>query len=105
MLRKKQGKCLACSLRKAQVGILGGDSVRLPLAPTDPDEDDRTEDTPAVDGLDDHLTSICTPCAAILGLPTKPTSTEKEEETPLELDWDQIAAMDHRAGWTVFPLY
>ncbi|KAJ9477047.1 hypothetical protein PHBOTO_000708 [Pseudozyma hubeiensis] len=105
MLRKKQGKCLACSLRKAQVGILGGDSVRLPLAPTNPDEDDGTQDTPAIDGLDDHLTSICTPCAAILGLPTESISTRKEEEIPLELDWDQIAAMDHRAGWTVFPLY
>ncbi|GAC96710.1 hypothetical protein PHSY_004294 [Pseudozyma hubeiensis SY62] len=101
LLRKKQGKCLACSLRKAQVGILGGDSVRLPLAPTDPDKDDGTQDTPAIDGLDDHLTSICTPCAAILGLPTKSTSTG----TSAELDWDQIAAMDHRTGWTVFPLY
>lgn len=105
MLRKKQGKCLACLLRKAQVGILGGESVRLPLAAIKPEMQDSTQDEPAVNGLDDHLTSICTSCAALLGLPTRSPSTETAAETCVELDWERIATMDSHSGWTIFPLY
>ena len=103
MLRQKQGKCLSCSLRKAQVGILGGVSVRLPLASNDPEQADSPQAEPTMDGLDDHLTSICTPCAALLGLPTRPIAST---QTGPELDWDRIDKEKHRrAGWTVFPLY
>uniref|UniRef100_V5EW50 snRNA-activating protein complex subunit 3 n=1 Tax=Kalmanozyma brasiliensis (strain GHG001) TaxID=1365824 RepID=V5EW50_KALBG len=102
LLRKKQGKCLACSWRKAQVGILGGKSVRLPLASVEVDESDGTQPEAAVDGLDDYLTSICTPCAAILGLPTLPMA----DGGSVELDWDRInSEKDRQAGWTVFPMY
>ncbi|TKY90165.1 hypothetical protein EX895_000163 [Sporisorium graminicola] len=103
MLRQKQGKCLSCSLRKAQVGILGGDSVRLPLASTKSDGFDSAQGERVIEGLDEHLTAICTPCAALLGLPTRPLALTGNS---LQLDWERIDRDKHReAGWAVFPLY
>ncbi|SJX60167.1 uncharacterized protein SRS1_11481 [Sporisorium reilianum f. sp. reilianum] len=103
MLRQKQGKCLSCALRKAQVGILGGDSVRIPLASAHSDGHDSAQGVRVIDGLDEHLTAICTPCAALLGLPTRPVTSCTSS---VELDWDRIDRDKPRqAGWTVFPLY
>ncbi|CDR99915.1 uncharacterized protein SPSC_02370 [Sporisorium scitamineum] len=103
MLRQKQGKCLSCSLRKARVGILGGESVRLPLTSADLDEHDSAQGKQIIDGLDEHLIAVCTPCAALLGLPTRPLAST---DNSLELDWERIDREKHRqAGWAVFPLY
>ncbi|SPO20695.1 uncharacterized protein UTRI_00171 [Ustilago trichophora] len=106
LLRKKQGKCLACSWRKAQVGILGGDRVRFPPTTSDQDDDAVVQGDPVIDGLDDHLTTVCTPCAALLGLPTRPTNTVRDSVETVELDWHRIdREKDRHAGWTVFPMY
>jgi len=107
LLRKKQGKCLACSFRKAQIGILGGDRVRLPLSSGgDQSEDESAHNEPVVVGVDDHLVAICTSCAAILGFPTRQADGPHPAEARVELDWQQIDRdKDRRAGWTVFPLY
>lgn len=100
MLRKKQGKCLACSLRKAQIGILGGDCVRLPVG-----SDDERDRQPEISALDDHLVTLCVSCAAILGLPTREPEPGASE-APIQLDWQRIHAEKPReAGWTVFPMY
>ncbi|KAJ1037533.1 hypothetical protein NDA11_000266 [Ustilago hordei] len=107
LLRKKQGKCLACSLRKAQVGILGGDRVRLPSNTVENHDNDATaQDERIVAGLDDHLTTLCTSCAALLGLPTRQSDAAENPEAALELNWQHIDADKSRqAGWTVFPMY
>ncbi len=101
MLRKKQGKCLACLLRKAQIGILGGDRVRLPVGSDDDERGKQTE----MSGLDDHLVTLCVSCAVILGLPTREPEAGASE-APVQLDWQRIHAQKPRkAGWTVFPMY
>lgn len=107
LLRKKQGKCLACSLRKAQVGILGGDRVHLPPSSGgDQSENESAHNEPVIDGLDDHLVAICTSCAAILGFPTRQADGAYPADARVELDWQRISRdKDRNAGWTVFPLY
>lgn len=107
LVRKKQGKCLACALRKAQVGILGGDRVRVPTTSTGQETDDASaQDEAAIDGLDDHLVTVCTSCAALLGLPTRAVITGPDSEGSIELDWQRIDREKGRhAGWTVFPMY
>ncbi|SPO19779.1 uncharacterized protein UTRI_00171_B [Ustilago trichophora] len=106
LLRKKQGKCLACSWRKAQVGILGGDRVRFPSTTFDQDDDAAVQDDPVIEGLDDHLITVCTSCAALLGLPTRSANTVRDSGETVELDWQRIDSEKGRdAGWTVFPMY
>lgn len=108
LLRKKQGKCLACSLRKAQVGILGGNRVRLPLSSArgHNDDDAATQDESIISGTDDHLITICTSCAALLGLPLCQSDAEADPNSSVQLDWQRIDAEKGRqAGWTVFPMY
>lgn len=106
LLRRKQGKCLACSLRKAKVGILGGERVRLPSTSTDQGQDATAQDILNIDGVDDYLIAVCTPCAALLGLPACPPTVGPDAETPVQLDWQRIdRERDAQAGWTVFPMY
>lgn len=100
LLRKMQGKCMACTLRKAQVGILGGDRVRLPPTSEGQIHNEEGQDDAAVDGLDHDLVTVCTSCAALLGLPTR------QVQPDVELDWELInGEKEPQAGWTAFPMY
>lgn len=95
LLKWRKGRCSACAARKAQIGILGGDRVALHTL-SSPDADSP------MPSIDEHLTTLCQPCAALLGVPT----TQADDDAPHEIDWDAVNKQESRKnGWTIFPMY
>ncbi|PWZ02901.1 hypothetical protein BCV70DRAFT_224530 [Testicularia cyperi] len=125
LLRTRQGKCFACNSRKAQIGILGGSNVRLPpqpsetatSAPTLPlRSKSPTGSNIAVEGIDEHLTTLCLACAVLLGVPVLQENQQQHQLTPdmpnrhshdsIRIDWDTINRNKQVGdGWTIFPIY
>ncbi|EPQ32396.1 uncharacterized protein PFL1_00592 [Pseudozyma flocculosa PF-1] len=90
-LRTRYGKCTACQIRKAQIGILGGERVRIRRATRSRDgrkehadvEEDEAATT--LSGMDEHLVSVCPQCAVLMGVarlkrPPVPTESGQEQQ-------------------------
>lgn len=102
MLKVRVGKCFACNIRKSQIGIVGGERVRIK---------NGGDETESVRGLDDQIVALCPQCAVMLGV-AKVTSQEQDQSLKnatgedIKIDWEALNADESRGlGWTIFPLY